>query len=336
MGIEACAEHEPAAYHGGALDAARARYPHAPEPWVDLSTGVNPCAYPFAAPPLATWARLPDEAALAALLAAAAHRYGADPASIVAAPGTQAIIQALPRLIPARTVGVLGFTYAEHARVWRAAGARVRCSDDLAALADCEVVVVTNPNNPDGRLVPPAALAAVADRATLIVDEAFMDVADADASLAPRVPRRRAIVLRSFGKMYGLAGLRLGFAIASADLGGPLRAALGPWAVSGPALAIGAQALADDGWIARERRRLADDAGRLGALLQAARLTLIGGTSLYRLAAHADAGRLFITLAGAGVLVRPFPERPQWLRFGIPGGESAWARLEAALHSAGS
>ena len=118
--------------------------------------------------------------------------------------------------------------------------------DDLEA-ADADVVVVVNPDNPTGRLLPPQALRGVAAR-LLIVDEAFIDLLPHEASLAGDLPDN-AIVLRSFGKTYGLAGLRLGFAIAAVPLAQRLREELGPWAVSGPALAIGATALADDAWL---------------------------------------------------------------------------------------
>jgi cobalamin biosynthetic protein CobC len=168
----------------------------------------------------------------------------------------------------------------------------------------------------------------------LVVDEAFMDVGPPQASLAGEVMRGNVVVLRSFGKFFGLAGLRLGFAIAAPAMAARLAASLGPWAVSGPALAIGAAALGDHAWIASTRERLAAGAQRLDALLTVAGLQVVGGTALFRLAQSPAARRLFEALGRAGILVRHFADHPEWLRFGLPGGEDEWDRLARALAAA--
>ncbi len=318
-------------YHGGDLGAARMAYPAAPEPWIDLSTGINAVSYPV--PPLdpVLWTALPEPGAIAGLEAVAARAYGTTSERVVAAPGTQALIQWLPHLVPARRVGILGSTYGEHAAGWAAAGAEVSTVQDPAALEGFDVAVVVNPNNPDGRLVAAADLAALASRVgLLVVDEAFMDVLAPGGSLVPTLPAR-AIVLRSFGKTFGLAGLRLGFAIVSEELAVGLRRAVGPWAVSGPAIAIGGRALADAPWLFATRRRLAAAAVRLDRLFASRGATVVGGTPLFRLVDVDDARRRFEELARAGILVRPFIERPHSLRFGLPHGEAQWLRLDAAL-----
>src|SRR5271156_5551581 len=269
------------AYHGGHLGAARRLVPEAPEPWIDLSTGVNPHPYPLPGIAPEAWTRLPDPSALARLEAAAARRYRAQPpARVVAAPGSQTIIQALARLLPARRVGVLGATYPGHARAWSAEVIRV---DRIEDFGGCDVAVVVNPNNPDGRVVESAALRALARNMApraLIVDEAFADFDAADESLAPDLPERGAIVLRSFGKTYGLAGFRRGFVVAAPHVGRLLRVALGPWAVSGPAIQVGLQALPDDGWFEAMRARVKAEAERLDRLLMAAGWAGNGGKSL--------------------------------------------------------
>jgi cobalamin biosynthetic protein CobC len=167
-----------------------------------------------------------------------------------------------------------------------------------------------------------------------VVDEAFMDVGPPQASLAGEVMRGNVVVLRSFGKFFGLAGLRLGFAIAAPVMAARLAASLGPWAVSGPALAIGAAALGDHAWIASTRERLAAGAQRLDAVLTVAGLQVVGGTALFRLAQSPAARRLFEALGRAGILVRHFADHPEWLRFGLPGGEDEWDRLARALAGA--
>jgi cobalamin biosynthesis protein CobC len=323
-------------YHGGALEVARQLAPGAPEPWIDLSTGINPHAYPLPDLEPEAWARLPESGALARLEATAARRYGAPAASVVAGPGSQALIQALSRLLPRGTVGALGPTYSGFASAFGAVGGRVIEANRLEDMEALDVAIVVNPNNPDGRVISRAALldlhARLARHAgVLIVDEAFADFDGEAESLASMLPANGAIVLRSFGKAYGLAGLRLGFALASPDIAQPLRGALGPWPVSGPAIAIGIHALADSDWLEAMRARLGGDSARLDDLLLGAGWRIAGGTRLFRLAAHADARAAFERLLVAGILTRPFTESPDWLRFGIPGDESAWERLATAL-----
>ena len=321
-------------YHGGHLGAARLAFAAAPEPWIDLSTGINGEPYPVGPIDPAAWARLPEPPALEALCAAAARAYGADPADVVAAPGTQALIQLLPRLMPAARVGVLGPTYAEHARAWRDAGASVETVADPDDLGQFDVAVVVNPNNPDGRVLTPAHLLAAAPRnGLLIVDEAFADLMPEGTSLVPHRPGRGVVVLRSFGKTYGLAGVRLGFAVASPTVAATIRSGLGPWAVSGPAIEIGTRALDDHVWRREARTRLDAQAARLDACLGAAGATVIGGTPLFRLAEVDDGAGWFHHLARHGILVRPFAERPRWLRLGIPAQPWQWDRLALALES---
>ena len=327
-------------WHGGDLGRARALFPDAPEPWIDLSTGINPIPYPLPALPLSLWQRLPAADDEAALLAAARNAYGVPAgAGIVAAPGTQILIDLLPRVVPdlirAGPVAVLGPTYAEHALAWRKMGATVVEADSLAHADDAATVVVVNPNNPDGRLLSVSQLTALAARCAargglLVVDEAFCDFTP-EASLILALPPA-TLVLRSFGKTYGLAGVRLGFAIGGADLVSALRDAMGPWAVAGPALAIGAQALADAEWLAQAGAARAADAARLDALL-ALHGDLIGGTALFRLLTTPDAPALFAHLGANGLYVRRFQADPTRLRFGLPGDAPGWARLEAALAS---
>lgn len=324
--------------HGGRLEAARRAFPGAPKPFVDLSTGINPVAYKVPALDPAVFARLPEPEAVAALQAAAANAYGAaDPAMVVAAPGTQSLIQILPRLFAPARVGVVGPTYAEHEAAWRGAGHDVR---ELAwperEAPDRDIVVLCNPNNPDGRRIEPSDLRARAESlgrsgGLLVVDEAFADFEPPGFSLAPVLPREGLVVLRSLGKAYGLAGLRLGFALASAPIAARLRAAIGPWAVSGPAIAIGTLALGDAAWREAAGRRLARDAARLDALLSDSGLDVLGGTSLFRLARHPFASALFDRLGHAGLLVRRFADHPEWLRFGLPDGDATFDRLRDAL-----
>ncbi len=329
----------PVIYHGGNLAGAAQLFPDAPRPWIDLSTGINPISYPVGEIAPAAWARLPEPDSVAALEQAAARAYGARPSTtLVAAPGTQALIQILPRLVPNARVGILDFTYAEYARVWRDSGADVETLDSLDALERVDVAIVVNPNNPDGRLIPADRLVSLAQALNgrggmLVVDEAFADLLGHSASLVPVLPEKNAIVLRSFGKTYGLAGVRLGFAVTGQSIAERIRSILGPWAVSGPAIDIGMRALADPAWLANVGATLDEAAAALDARLSARGFGIVGGTSLFRLAEHPEATRWFGHLGRLGILVRHFPARPDWLRFGIPVGDEANERLDLALNA---
>ena len=319
-------------WHGGDLATARALFPEAPQPWVDLSTGINPIPYPLPALPLSLWARLPGADDEAALIAAAREAYRVPAhADIVAAPGTQILIELLPRLAPAGPVTILGPTYAEHGHAWRKAGFSV--TETAASPEDAVTSVVVNPNNPDGRVLPRDELGRLAAHCAargglLVVDEAFADFTP-ESSIIPELPTG-TIVLRSFGKTYGLAGLRLGFAIGAPEPMARFKAALGPWSVAGPALHVGALALSDAGWLAAAGRERAQDAARLDALL-ALHGRVVGGTTLYRLLETPQAAALFARLGGHGIYVRRFQNARDRLRFGLPVDEAAWSRLHAAL-----
>ena len=322
--------------HGGDLAGAAALYGGPAGGWLDLSTGINPHPYPVPELPPRCWTRLPQRDDEAVLLDEARRRYGVlQEAEVVAAAGSQALIQWLPHLrVPGR-VAVLGPTYGEYARCWRKAGHEVEEVASLADLARADVAVLANPNNPDGRGVPPADLGALrsdlaARSGWLVVDEAFADTAP-ELTFAAEAGSPGLIVLRSFGKFYGLAGVRLGFALTDATLAGRLRSRLGPWAVAGPALEIGRIALADREWAHTMRRRLAREAVALDAVLAGHGLDVVGGTTLFRLVATPAAPALHARLAQRGILIRHFAQRPDWLRIGLPPDGRALSRLDAAL-----
>jgi cobalamin biosynthetic protein CobC len=323
------------ALHGGRLATAMALYPAAPRPWIDLSTGVNPKPYPAPRASRTARMRLPEPQDLAALEAAAARAFGLAPERVCATPGLEIAIQHLPGLLGRPAVTIASPTYASHAAAWRRSGADValdgaRCLEDAA-----HSVVLVNPNNPDGRTLSAAEVLGLARRLGqrdewLVVDEAFVETAP-ELSVAAQAGGR-LVVLRSFGKFYGLAGLRLGFVLAEPEVIAALRARLGDWPISVDALAAGLSAYRDTAWAEATRRRLDRDAQRLDSLLFRTGYHLVGGTSLFRLAQAPDAPARFERLAKAGILVRPFQYQPTWLRFGLPPA-GAWARVEAALEN---
>ncbi len=325
--------------HGGNLAAAEALYGPPGQGWIDLSTGINPHPYPVGDIGADAFSRLPGKAALDDVLDAARDYYAAPSLdSVVAAPGTQALIQWLPRLRPRSRVSVTCPTYAEHAHAWSEAGHEVlKAASPDQAPGDTDVLVVVNPNNPDGARYAPGELAEIGRRLAsrggwLIIDEAFADVTPG-LSLSAHCNQDGIILLRSFGKFFGLAGLRLGFALTHRHMADHLNRALGPWAVSGPAAEIGARALRDGAWIERTRHTLAAGMQRLEAHLVENGLEIVGGTDLFTLICSDRAGELHGHLARSGIWTRVFPEHPDWVRFGQPGPPEHWRRLQTALKS---
>ncbi|VIO77980.1 putative aminotransferase [Bradyrhizobium ivorense] len=316
--------------HGGNLDVARQRFGGRAEDWIDLSTGINRLPYPDVDVEPRQWSALPSRADIESLHHAARQAY-ATGAPIVALAGAQAAIQLLPRLAPRGQARILGPTYNEYAAVLRAAGWDAAEVSDLGALAGADLAVVVNPNNPDGRCHDRRELLALLPRiGRLVIDESFADVAPS-LSLAPEAGRPNLLILRSFGKFYGLAGLRLGFAIGGErDIAG-LAAMAGPWPVSGAAIAIGRRALLDRDWAEETVKRLAGDSVRLDAAVRPQGWRLVGGTPLFRLYETGDALAAQEKLARGMIWSRVFAQKPGWLRLGLPGNESEWARLAEVL-----
>ncbi len=325
--------------HGGALDLMRARFPQAPEPWIDLSTGINPWPYPLDSLQPETLQRLPTVTATAACRNAMAAAFGAPTECVLPIPGSELLIHLLPTLLRPQhgtRVAVTRPTFADHAEVWRAAGGRViETPDPLDALDSTDLVVLCNPNNPDGRVWNPdrleAARTALAGRGGwLIVDEAYADVRPG-LSMAAGGGRTGLILLRSFGKFFGLPGLRLGALIAPPDTLETVRRCLGVWSVSGPALAAGAPAYRDSGWQQETRHRLATARTRLDTVLNTAGLRVTGGVDLFRFVEVDDAGSVWHRLAEYGIFVRRFDWSRNRLRIGLPPDADAEARLAQAL-----
>jgi cobalamin biosynthetic protein CobC len=323
--------------HGGSLGRASALFPHAPQPFVDLSTGINPHSYPLFELPATALSRLPEAARVRELANVAASAYGApSAANVAAAPGTQILLPRVASLVSPGKALVLGPTYAEHRRAAAIAGHVAAEVDEFEALAGTDLAIVVNPNNPDGRVVERERLLRLARKlrakgGLLVVDEAFMDVGPRAESLAGDVDQGGIVVLRSFGKFFGLAGLRLGFALADPPAVERLEAQFGPWAVAGPALEYGIRALADTDWQADMRRRLAEDAARLDALFGCFGVPVASGTTLFRYISLPGAAGLFSALGERGILLRHFSGRPHVLRVGLPGLDKEWQRLESAL-----
>ncbi|MEL6586486.1 MAG: aminotransferase class I/II-fold pyridoxal phosphate-dependent enzyme [Pseudomonadota bacterium] len=321
--------------HGGGLDAACARYGGCRADWIDLSTGINPVPYPVGPIDTDAWTALPDQGAMDRLLAAARRFWNVpDGAGILAAPGASSLIARLPQVLGGpRSCRVQTQTYNEWGAAFRHHGWHVAQDDPTRSLE-----IWVHPNNPDGALAPTYPL----DRddppqadLRVIYDESFCDPTPKDSHVH-LTAAKPVLVVKSFGKFWGLAGLRLGFLIGAPKVLAPMAEALGPWPVGGPALEIGARALADDAWAAQTRTRLRADAARLDAMVPRHRGDVLG-TSLFRLyglRSQAVRDALFAHLAQHRILVRVFPYSQTWMRIGLPAPDQ-WDRVEAALTSFG-
>jgi len=319
-------------HHGGMLGAAQARFGGAATDWIDLSTGINPQPWPGAVDVAIDWGALPDRKALANLEAQAARYFGANPLLCRAVPGSEAGLRLLAPLLglPGRH---LALSYRTHAEAFDDAEP---ISDPFAPQGDATAFVIANPNNPDGRLLSRENILALlalqeAQGGWLIVDEAFADC-HPEVSAGDLVDdSRRLIVLRSFGKFFGLAGLRLGFVIAPCTVLARLGRSLGDWPINAAALSLGSKAYADQPWIAAARIRLHCDAAAIDALLARHGLVAEGACPLFRLVRTPHAQTLFTGLAKCSILTRPFADRPDLLRLGLPVDHLALDRLNEAL-----
>ncbi|WP_323716906.1 threonine-phosphate decarboxylase CobD [Paracoccus aminovorans] len=317
--------------HGGDTDRAAGRFGRGD--WIDLSTGINRRAWVPAPLSAHALADLPTGADQARLRAAAARRFGCPQDQVLPLAGASAAIQLLPHVLTGYHAAVLSPTYNEHAASLSAAGWQVQRVTDPLRLAAADLAVIVNPNNPDGRSFTPSEIADLAGMvAHLVVDESFAD-ARPDLSVAARRPDN-VTVLRSFGKFWGLAGLRLGFALGAPDLLARLAERAGPWPVAGPALEIGAAALADDAWHADTVVWLSEAALHLDQIVTP-HWPLVGGTHLFRLYDTPDAETARDRLARAGIWSRAFPWHKHWLRLGIPGHRDEFDRVKAAFTAAG-
>lgn len=335
-------------HHGGDLASASEAFKIPLERWIDLSTGISPWSWPVPELPEYVWRRLPPRKD--GLEAAAGDFYQSE-VPLLAVPGSQwAIAQLCPALLqlgevePGQKVAVPLRGYQEHRFAWAQAGLRWVEYRDVAHLLELveegavDHAVVIAPNNPTGEVCSSASLQALASelgerRGWLVVDQAF---ADLDATVLCDLGSR-SVILRSLGKFFGLAGLRVGFVAAPARLRGYLQAQLGPWGLAHPARFIAEQALLDRGWHQRQREAIAAQSElwsqwlrqRLGQeVMNAGLFCTIQDTAR-------SCAQLYQTLGQRGVLVRIFEPREgrNLVRFGLPATshKAQWASWFASI-----
>lgn len=306
--------------HGGGLDAAIKQFGGTRSDWLDLSTGINPTPYPLPAFSDHSWTALPDKAAQQALLDAAREFWNVpDDADILAAPGASSLIARMPMLFERGNVDIPKPTYNEHAAAFAAQGWNEN--------EDGSVRVIVHPNNPTGQLWSETDLTAP----SMVIDESFCDVTP-ESSLIDEAEKPGRIILKSFGKFWGLAGLRLGFIIAEPKIIARMQDMIGPWAVSGPALDVATRALRDQEWAAQTRAQLKADTARLDKLMTNSGAQLEGGCDLFRLYKVKSAQTWHDRFAQHKVLTRIFPYSETYIRLGLPSCDG-WEQLETSLET---
>ena len=327
--------------HGGNSDQAAAHFGHDPNNMLDLSTGISPRAYPTADVTAQSWNQLPSHSQLDTCLAAARRAYEVpEKLGIMAGAGTQSLLQFIPSLLPCGgIVWIDEPTYNEHRPAWEAAGHQVITGDTNLGKAQSAVIVA--PNNPTGKFVHDAIMATAKQTAAtggiMLIDGAFAMPAAADPAasdlLGALVAFPHVVHIRSFGKFFGMAGLRLGFAIGAAVHMDQLQRCVGPWAVSSVALDIGNTALNDTVWQAQHSQFLRQQTEQLQMVLTRANLKILGGTTLFQTIQSSRANHLHDHLAKAAIWTRKFSQMPDLLRFGVPANAADFARLSESLNN---
>lgn len=207
-----------------------------------------------------------------------------------------------------------------------------------AAVTDrTRLLFLASPNNPTGGTDEPGAILELArslpDHVIFCLDEAYAEYLDASADLRPLLASgRKVVVTRTFSKIYGLAGLRVGYLVGSEEVCGLLNRVRQPFNVSLPALAAAEAALDDAEFLRRARTANAAGLTQLAAGFQALGLEHIPGQANFLAVKVPDAAGTFDRLLRSGIIVRPLRGygMPEWLRVTV-GTESQNARLLAAL-----
>ena len=308
--------------HGGNASEVALLYGIAPADMLDLSAAISPISYPL--PPLvqSEWQTLPNRLSEQAVLEAARQAYQLPSGvNICLAAGSQSLLQAAPYLLsPTKVWHDKRVTYNEHLPAWAHAGHDCLISVDMPPAISAAIIV--RPNNPDGFIMPIDRVLDCAHHCQrqggfVLVDEAFSDVIP-EQSLIPYSQDLPLVITRSFGKFFGLAGLRLGFAIGQEKYITALRARIGPWPVAMPALQAALCALADRNWHSAHRQFLSNHATQMKEALSMSGLDFTGGCALFLTFSHDKAHDLHQYLARKGIWTRIYSSYPHLIRFGLP------------------
>jgi histidinol-phosphate aminotransferase len=280
-----------------------------------------------------------------------AAKLGVTPAHLILGNGSNEVIEFVGHALmsPGAEVVVSQYCFAVYPIVAAMFGARLvvvparEYGHDLDAMLaaitpNTRVVFVANPNNPTGTCVSADELArfvaAIPDNVVLALDEAYIEFLDQPLDLLPEIKAGRKanlLLMRTFSKIYGLAGLRLGYGIGHPDLIAELEKVRQPFNVNAVAQA-GALAALDDATHANKTRR--KNARGLRLFARAFRklgLEFIPSAANFILVRVGDGQRVFNELQRAGVIVRPMGgyQLPEWVRISVGTAKENKRCLEA-------
>ncbi|MEP2979564.1 MAG: threonine-phosphate decarboxylase CobD [Lentilitoribacter sp.] len=321
--------------HGGNLERAIQTYGGSRSDWIDISTGISPFIAPIPDLDLSSWHRLPERAVVSEL-AEIAKKYYASKQNCLVTSGSQFLINHLPDLLQG-DVGIVGPTYGEYAGAFARNNRSYTALSSIDDIGDVRSLVLANPNNPDGRLYSQDELCVLAKvlkqrDGYLVVDEAFCDVCE-KASMLMTDPIENLIVLKSFGKFFGLAGARIGFVFAHNEVLSRIKYLQGPWSVSGPSISVARHVLTRDGIHCELLKKISSRHGQFIQMLGRTGLKIAGGTKLFTLIEHESAANLHEHLLVEKILTRKFDYNASWLRLGLTCNEEEDLRLQQAILS---
>lgn len=281
--------------HGGDLRTAEEAYGCPAGEFLDFSSNMNPFGPPsIVRRLLSTYAdeivRYPDPA-VRELKGKLASRYGIPIESILVGNGAAELIDLLIRVRKPMATAIARPSFSEYTEaVLKSGGTMIDIplresfdfvldeADVQKALEQADTVFLGHPNNPTGRLIPPAVLSMLRkSNKTIILDEAFIDfTADEDSNSLLREAANdpELYVIRSMTKCYAIPGIRLGFMVAHPDRIAALQSQQVTWSVNSLAQQIGAAVLDDEQYMTRTRIWLTEESPRLRAQLQAIGLTV--------------------------------------------------------------
>ena len=304
--------------HGGDIDNAIKKYGGNKDNWIDLSTGINPHYYPYKLINIRELQNLPCKNDIDNLNKLA-KKYFQTTACVRAVSGAQGGINILPFLFPNKTVSILSPTYNEYQNVFSNSLKKIINVKNLSELKKSQIAIICNPNNPDGKLYSNEDLLKISKNVEyLIIDESFMDQYPRKSLSHKLDDQTNILILRSFGKFFGLAGIRLGFLISNKEIDKKIQFLVGTWPISNVAINVASKALIDDVWIMNTISFLKEGSYFLDCLASEISWKVVGGTNLYRLYETPNADDAQYKLANFKIWSRRFTYSKKWIRLGIP------------------
>ena len=317
-------------FHGGDLDIALAKYGGHLKDWLDLSTGINRISYPWKLKNDISLQNLPRKKTIENLSLAASKTLKMDKGTLtLSVGGAQSAIQFLPLLFRGNnSVKILSPTYNEYENCFRNFGFNIEKVYNFSDLKEAQIAIVVNPNNPTGKWYTEQELETLSKKVEyLIIDQSFHSI----SSRKTQKLKKNIIRINSFGKFFGLAGIRLGFVSGPFEIIKSLEKLVGPWQVSNFALDIGLQALTDSKWIFTAEKTLMQSSQNLKDLFVPVNWKLIGDTFLFHTYSTENAKKIEEQFAMEQIWIRTFDYSDKWVRIGIPGKEEEWERIKKVI-----